>query len=205
MEFTVSRETCSLIIDHVTKAATSGSGYARGSGDKLAAVQDQWYVDRVRPFSELEAGEIELTRWKGRSGGLLRSHRFGVGDGEGNLTFRKLDPDETPEGKIDRAIIAYLKSDTVSRSQREVEAEVDGTAADVRDRLKALAQDPQRPVQTDESGRYPRFVYDASADHEPVAGLSISDDLNNGVTAHLTGSLQGDAEREARVRQALVA
>ena len=100
VEFTITRNTASLLIDHVTKAATADSGYARGSGDKLAAVQAQWYVKRTRPFSEIESGEIELTLWNARSGALLRSHRFAVGDGEGNLTFRRLDPDETPVGML---------------------------------------------------------------------------------------------------------
>jgi hypothetical protein len=164
----------SLLIDHVTKAANAGSNYSRGSGDKLAAVQAQWYVDRVSPFSEIEAGEIELTRWKARSGGLLRSHRFEVGDGEGKLTFRRLDADESPESKIDRKIIETLRANLgVLFSQRAVEKAVEGTATDVRDRLKALADDPQRPVRADHSGQHVRYAYDPEADHEPAQPLPL--------------------------------
>jgi hypothetical protein len=173
VEFTVGRKTASLLIDHVTKAANSGSNYSRGSGDKLAAVQAQWYVDRVQPFSEAEVGEIELTRWKARSGGLIRSHRFAVGDGEGNLTFANLDPDETPEGRIDSAIIQYLKEQGKPCSKREIDAVVAGTASVVRKRIEALAEDPSRPVRADDSGPHIRYAYDADADadNEPTARL----------------------------------
>jgi hypothetical protein len=174
VEFTVGRKTASLLIDHVTKAANSGSNYSRGSGDKLAAVQAQWYVDRVRPFSEVETGEIELTRWKARSGGLLRSHRFAVGDGAGNLTFTKLDPDESPEGKIDRKIIETLRDNIgVLHSLRDLEAAVEGTAAVVRERVRVLAEDPQRPVRADHSGQHVRYGYDPEADHEPAQPLAL--------------------------------
>lgn len=170
VEFTMTRGICSLIIDHVTKAANAGSGYARGSGDKLAAVQGQWYVDRVRAFSEVEVGEIELTRWKARSGGLARSHRFEVGDGAGSLTFRKLDPDLTPEGKIDTAVIAFLKTGRPETfSMRAIEDAIEGTATAKRDRIKALAEDPQRPVRAvaAATGQHPRYAYAADLDREP--------------------------------------
>lgn len=174
-EFTTRRETASMVIDHVTKAATSDSRYARGSGDKLAAVDAQWFVDRKRPFSEVESGEIEVVRSKARSGALLRSHRFEVGDGAGNLTFRRLDPDETPEGRMDAAIIETLKAThPESCSQNDVEAAVEGhRKADVRDRLKALADDPQRPVAALPSGRFTRYAYNPDADHEPAQPLAF--------------------------------
>ena len=92
VEFTLSRGIATLLIDHVAKAATDSTGYARGSGDKLAAVQAQWFVKKARAFDETEAGELELVRWKARSGALNRTHRFAVGDGQGALTFRRLDP-----------------------------------------------------------------------------------------------------------------
>jgi hypothetical protein len=174
VEFALSRKVPCLLIDHVTKAATSSSGYARGSGDKLAAVQAQWYVDRVRPFSESEVGEIELTRWKARSGGLSRTHRFEVGDGHGLLTFRRLDPDQSPEGKVDQRIIEFLKSKgSQTCSQNDVESGVEGTGKLVRDRLKALAEDPQRPVRIDESGQHRRYGYDVELDREVTAELEF--------------------------------
>jgi hypothetical protein len=174
VEFSLTRKIPSLLIDHVTKAANAGSNYSRGSGDKLAAVQAQWYVDRVSPFSEIESGEIELHRWKARSGALLRSHRFAVGDGEGKLTFRKLDADETPEGKIDRKIIETLRDNIgVLHSLRDLEAAVEGTAAVVRERVRVLAEDPQRPVRADHSGQHVRYGYDPEADHEPAQPLAL--------------------------------
>lgn len=166
VELALSREVPLLVIDHVAKAATSASGYARGSGDKLAAVQGQWFVEKVRPFSETEIGEVKLTKWKAREGGLLSSQRLEVGDGNGNIPFRKLDPDETPEGRIDSAIIAFLKEQAEPVSQRAVEHAVEGTGAIVRSRLKALAGDESRPVVATED-RNPRFSYSAEADKEP--------------------------------------
>lgn len=169
VEFALSREIACLLIDHVAKAATDATGYARGSGDKLAAVQAQWFVKRVRAFSETEPGEIELRRWKARSGGLPRSHRFAVGDGEGRLTFRRLDPDDSPEGRMEAAIIDWLrKRHPESASLSEIERAVTGSAERVRERVKALAADDARPVGTiPGDGRGVRYAYDATRDHEP--------------------------------------
>lgn len=173
VEFALSRKVPCLLIDHVAKAATDTTGYARGSGDKLAAMQAQWYVKRVSPFSESEAGEIELHRWKARSGGLQRAHRFAVGDGEGNLTFRRLDPDLSPEGKLDAAIIKYLRDLREPASLNQIEKNVAGKSTTVSDRVKALADDPDRPVGADESGPFTRYAYAADLDREPQAPLPI--------------------------------
>lgn len=168
-EFALSRKVACLLIDHVAKAATDATGYARGSGDKLAAVQGKWYVKRVRAFSETETGEIELVRWKARSGGLARVHRFAVGDGEGNLTFRRLDPDQSPEGRLDAAIIAFLRErHPETASLNDVTENVEGTATKVRERVKVLAADEARPVGTVEGDkRGVRYAYDPAADREP--------------------------------------
>ncbi len=173
VEFAVSRRVACLLIDHVAKAATGATGYARGSGDKLAAVQGQWYVNRVRPFSETEAGEIELVRWKARSGRLPRVHRFAVGDGQGKLTFRRLDADTTPQGRMNTAIIEYLRGrHPESASLRDIEAAIDGTATDKRDRVKALADADSRPVAA-VNGRHTRYVYVPDDDREPTAQLTF--------------------------------
>lgn len=172
-EFALSRAAPCLLIDHVAKAATDSTGYARGSGDKLAAVQAQWYVKRVSPFSEYESGEIELHRWKARSGHLDRVHRLSVGDGEGNLTFRRLDPDLSPEGKIDAAVIAYLSERGASASLREIREAVEGNTGTIGDRVKLLAADPDRPVRADDSGTHPRYEYVGALDREPRAALAF--------------------------------
>ena len=70
VEFSLTRSVPSLLIDHVIKSATENTGYARGSGDKLAAVQAQWYVKCPTEITETEPGEIEVIRWAARSGRL---------------------------------------------------------------------------------------------------------------------------------------
>lgn len=167
-EFALSRAVPMALIDHVAKAATETTGYGRGSGDKLAAVQGLWYVKCVRDFSETEIGEIELVRWKGRAGGLSSRHRFEVGDGEGRLTFRRLDADLSPQGRMETAIIDYLRTlHPETASQREVEENVGGTATVVRDCVKALAAAEGRPVAAVEGGQYARYAYVLGDDREP--------------------------------------
>ncbi|MDO9409709.1 AAA family ATPase [Patulibacter sp.] len=173
VEFALTREVPCLLIDHVAKAATDSTGYARGSGDKLAAVQAQWFVKRVRPFSETEAGEVELHRWKARSGGLPRVHRLGIGDGEGRLPITRLDADLSAEGKIDTAIIKFLRDHDESASLAVVEKGIEGRADTIRDRVKALAQDESRPVIAVPAGQFTRYAYDADLDHEPTAPLAF--------------------------------
>jgi hypothetical protein len=168
VEFAISRAAPTLLLDHVTKAANETTGYARGSGDKLAAVQAAWYVKRTAEFSETETGEIALVRWAARSGGLAQRHRFAVGDGAGNLTFRRLDADASPEGRMESAIIAYLRGrHPAAASLRDVEAAVAGTATAVRERVKALAAAHDRPVAAVASGQHTRYAYLPEADSEP--------------------------------------
>ncbi len=175
VEFTLSRGIATLLIDHVAKAATDSTGYARGSGDKLAAVQAQWFVKKARAFDETEAGEIELVRWKARSGALNRLHRFAVGDGQGALTFARLDPDKSPEGRAEAAIIDYLKAGhPVTYSLREIEGHVSGRAADTRGRVRALAEDAQRPVASVEEAGHTRYAYVPDADQEPQEADALS-------------------------------
>lgn len=173
VEFTMKHETSSLLIDHVTKATTDTSRYSRGSGDKLAAVQAQWYVNRIRAFSEVEVGEIELTRWKARSGFLSRTHRFGVGDGKGSLTFRRLDADVSKEGKLEAAIIRYLRELGQSASKNTIESAIEGKATEIREAVDRLAKDASRPVVIDNSGQHPRFSYSAALDNEPHEPIAI--------------------------------
>jgi hypothetical protein len=174
-EFTLTRGIASLLLDHVAKAANESTGYGRGSGDKLAAVQGAWYVHRVREFSETQKGELELVRWAARSGHLAARHRFAVGDGEGRLTFDWLSADESPEGRVERAIIGFLKGKQPdSCSLRDVEAGVEGTAATVREAVKRLAGDDQRPVRAVEGpGGHTRYAFAPELDKEPYEGIEF--------------------------------
>ena len=172
VEFSLTRSVPSLLIDHVIKSATENTGYARGSGDKLAAVQAQWYVKCPTEITETEPGEIEVIRWAARSGRLNRRFRFLVGDGEGNLTFQRLDADQSPEAKLERSIIEFLKAGQPEAfSLNQITAGVTGTAATTRETVKALAEAPDRPVELHE-GRY-RYV--ANLDNEGQAsGASLA-------------------------------
>ena len=96
-----------------------------------------------------------------------------MGDGEGNLTFRRLDPDLSPEGKVDAAIIKYLRDLGEPASLNQIEQAVEGKSTTVSGRVKALAEDPQRPVGADESGAYVRYAYAADLDREPQAAASF--------------------------------
>jgi len=176
VQFSLERSVASILIDHVTKASTKDDPYARGSGDKLAAVQGQWRVEKERPFDEATAGEISLHRKKARSGRLGHEFRFAVGDGEGNLTFRRLGADETPEGRMEAEVIDYLKAlhaDGKTASMNELEGAVKGGRDKVRDRVKLLAASTHRPVAAVEDGAFTRYTYDPGADNEPARALGF--------------------------------
>ncbi len=170
VDFAIKHGLPAILIDHVTKAEDGSSGYARGSGDKLAAIQGQYYVKKTRDFSEREAGEIELKRWKARSGRLDVRHRFKVGDGRGNLTFERLDAAASLDGKRDADIIAFLKRIApADASLNEIKrGGVEGRAAKIRERVKDLAETEGRPVKTAEgSDAHPRYAFDPGADGGP--------------------------------------
>jgi hypothetical protein len=149
-----------ILIDHVTKAEDGNSGYARGSGDKLAGVQAQYYIEKTRFFSDRQPGEIGLKCWKEREGGLDYRHRFKVGDGHGNLTFERLDAEATPEAQMDAEIIALLKGlGDEGASLNEIES-VNGAAVKIRARVKDLAETEGRPVKTVEgAGGHVRYAF----------------------------------------------
>jgi hypothetical protein len=182
VRFALMRDIPQIIIDHVRKDATERSGYGRGSGDKLAAVQASWFVEKLRPFSELEQGEIQLVRWKARSGYLPPRHRFAVGDGRGNLTFEAMAVGTTPEMKLDREIVDFLKSRFVEGSgsgggdggdgvaKSTVEKGVRGRGVLVRKALDRMAADDLAPVASVRGpgggGVRERFVYVPELDFE---------------------------------------
>jgi 5S rRNA maturation endonuclease (ribonuclease M5) len=61
-----------LVIDHDTKASEQ-SRYARGSGAKLAALDVQYKVEMVSPFTRHKNGELKLSVSKDRRGHLERN------------------------------------------------------------------------------------------------------------------------------------
>ncbi len=157
VEFTLTRGIASLVLDHVTKAATAASPYARGSGDKLAAMQATWYVNRTQPFSDTQSGEIEVLLHKARDGGMEFRHTFKVGDGHGNFTFEKIDGGDSPKDCLDEKIIRYLKSSAPADcSKHQIEEAVGGKATAVREAVEALAEAER--IET-VAGTHPRFKY----------------------------------------------
>lgn len=63
-----------LVIDHDTKSSES-SRYARGSGAKLAALDVQFKLEIVTPFSRQQSGELKFHVTKDRRGWLYRDWR----------------------------------------------------------------------------------------------------------------------------------
>ncbi|MGN6189205.1 MAG: hypothetical protein ACTHOE_09915, partial [Conexibacter sp.] len=101
--------------------------------------------------------------------------RFAVGDGEGSLTFRRLDPDESPEGRMDTAIITYLRERHElgeTASMNDLESAVTGSREKVRSRVRTLAAE-DRPVKAIPDGRFTRYAYDPEADKEPFRALGF--------------------------------
>ena len=71
-----------LVIDHDTKS-TESSRYARGSGAKLAAIDVQFKVEIMKPFSRGQDGMLKLLVTKDRRGYLHRNWQVRVGTGGG--------------------------------------------------------------------------------------------------------------------------
>lgn len=67
-----------LVIDHDTKSSES-SRYARGSGAKLAALDVQFKIEIVVPFSRQQSGELKFHVSKDRRGWLYRDWRVRMG------------------------------------------------------------------------------------------------------------------------------
>ena len=63
-----------LVIDHDTKSSEQ-SRYARGSGAKLAALDVQFKIEIVTPFSRQQSGELKFRVSKDRRGWLYRDWR----------------------------------------------------------------------------------------------------------------------------------
>jgi 5S rRNA maturation endonuclease (ribonuclease M5) len=81
-----------LVIDHDTKASEQ-SRYARGSGAKLAALDVQYKVEMVTPFTRHKNGELKLSVSKDRRGHLERNWlvEMIVGMGQINPHFKTED------------------------------------------------------------------------------------------------------------------
>jgi hypothetical protein len=74
-----------LVIDHDTKSSEQ-SRYARGSGAKLAAIDCQFKVELVKPFSRDQDGILKLTVTKDRRGYLHRTWRVRMETGSGLIS-----------------------------------------------------------------------------------------------------------------------
>lgn len=66
-----------LVADHDTKSGAA-SRFARGSGAKLAAVDVQYKIEIITPFSRDQAGSMKLHVSKDRRGWLHRYHQIEV-------------------------------------------------------------------------------------------------------------------------------
>jgi hypothetical protein len=86
-----------VVIDHVAKSATAGTGYGRGAGAKKADTDAQWYVETVVPFSRDVSGKLMLTQQKDREGVLAHKLAFTIGDGKGNLPLAPTTIDDYEE------------------------------------------------------------------------------------------------------------
>ena len=86
-----------VIIDHVTKATTKGSIWARGAGAKKADSDVHWRVETHTAFDRQTVGIVGLRRAKDREGFFPAAHWFNVGDGQGGLPVV---PCEEPPEKL---------------------------------------------------------------------------------------------------------
>jgi AAA domain-containing protein len=73
-----------LVIDHDTKS-TESSRYARGSGAKLAAIDVQFKVEIMKPFSRDQDGMLKLLVTKDRRGYLHRNWQVRMGIENGRI------------------------------------------------------------------------------------------------------------------------
>lgn len=98
-----------LVVDQVTKGATSRDRYAgRGSGAKAFGGDVIWFVERFEKFSPTQIGLVKLTLHKDREGVLPEHLAFRVGDGDGHLI---LAPAEPPKGDpIDADLLDDLET-----------------------------------------------------------------------------------------------
>ena len=159
------REVANLLIDHVTKADAGDGIYAgRGTGAKQADYEGEWYVKRIGgPFSDTEAGEVELRCKKKRRGRLRSVVRLKIGDGEGGLPIRELGRDEatTTAGRIRHDVRARLAGSPGERFTRSDVRKVHGTNTVIDGALATLAADPAEPIHVEtDARRVDRFWFE---------------------------------------------
>jgi KaiC/GvpD/RAD55 family RecA-like ATPase len=159
-----------LVIDHVTKGATKSTPYARGAGSKLADTDVSWYVEAVEQFDRSTAGKVELTRKKDREGRLPELLIYKVGDGAGSLPVERVAAeDEHTRDRRDAglrgrvlAVLEEHSSPERKLSGRQLEALVEGKAADVRGARDELIGMPGSGVEAAPDGRGVGYWYDAT-------------------------------------------
>jgi hypothetical protein len=76
-----------IVIDHVSKNASTMTQYARGASSKLADADVAWYVEKVSDFSRDKSGIIHVRQAKDREGFLSFDFWYEVGDGAGAITL----------------------------------------------------------------------------------------------------------------------
>jgi hypothetical protein len=125
-----------LVIDHDSKSSES-SRYARGSGAKLAALDAQFKVEMVKPFSRHEDGTLKLNVTKDRRGHLSRFWRVEIEAGEGmRLSFFRNGKDAGEWSPAKRKVWGVLTQDYQSTNE-------------IREQLAALF--PQEPAMARET------------------------------------------------------
>ena len=173
VEFALTRKIACLLIDHMPKAGNSGSGYSRGSGDKLAAVQAQWYVDRIRPFSEIGGGRDRARALEGAQR-RAAARRIASRSATPPAACRSSawTPTSRPRAGGSRRSSSSFERHPASRSRRTTSwRRSGGTASTERDRLGRWPRTPaSRASRERTAGRHlRRYSYDPEADHEPPA------------------------------------
>ena len=146
-----------VVIDHVTKGATSRTPYPRGAGSKLADAEVAWYVEATEKFNREQAGEVLLTCHKDRNGVLPREVRLRVGDGVGGLPVEVLDG---PSGSGDRfdqikrhVLDTLRKHDGEKLTVSQLKGLVTGKSKAIGDAARELGDELGEPVS---SGPGPR-------------------------------------------------
>jgi hypothetical protein len=161
------------VIDHANKKQTGDEEYVTaGSVGKEQVADVVMFWSKVEPFSEDEEGVVSLKAASDRRGKLpLAPLFFRVGgQGEGNqLTFERVDASQVgPRGQVRDAVEQFLLDMAPEAfTQTSLERDVDGKATSIREAVRALATDPESPVQEVPGERAGRVKYAYLTKPEP--------------------------------------
>jgi len=89
-----------IVIDHTGRnGKADGVHSARGSSGKAADADVSWGLKKVDPFDRATVGRIKLEHHGAdRDGHLPPLVEFEMGDGQGNLTVRRVEPERRSDG-----------------------------------------------------------------------------------------------------------